>query len=216
MFGRLSAGTRPRLERAFRRRAWGAYHPAVARIEVIRPFVEETVAKYLGIPREQLKTLEDGTIPIRAGSTAVSVRLMEGKDDHPILQVFAVMLRDVDPSPGLLEKLNEMNGTFTFARVCWIDRQVIIATELLAEDLDHAQVEHACGLISWAGDRWDGELRSTYGGEVAFPDAEQAVAPAPPPAEAAKTGVPAAPPAPPKTGDGGGPDVEEPPAAGYI
>jgi len=194
----------------------GAYHPAVTRIEVFRPFVEETVAAYLGIPREQLKTWEDGTIPIRAGSTAVNVRLMEGKDEHPILQVFAVMLRDVSSSSALLEKLNKMNGTFTFARVCWIDRQVIVATELLAEDLDREQVEYACNLISWAGDRWDGELKSSFGGEVAFPDAEKA--PSEPAAESAGAeaggGGPSEPHAEPPTQPR--PDVEEPPAAGYI
>jgi len=183
---------------------------------VIRPFVEETVAAYLRTPREQLQTWEDGTIPIRAGSTAVSVRLMEGKDDHPILQVFAVILRDVPSSPALLEKLNEMNGTFTFARVCWIDRQVIVATELLAEDIDREQVEYACGLISWAGDRWDGELKSTFGGEVAFPDSEPAqAAPQKEPADGEAAGgstsePPAGKPTQPR------PDVEEPPAAGYI
>src|SRR5438093_3443340 len=156
MCRRVSARTPVRLEQAFRGVRGGAYHPAVARIEVIRPFVEETVAKYLGLPRDQLHVWENGTIPIRAGSTAVNVRLMEGKDDHPILQVFAVVLHDVASSPAMLEKLNEMNSTFTFARVCWIDRQVLVATELLAEDLDRAQAAHACGLIPLAGGCWAG------------------------------------------------------------
>jgi hypothetical protein len=40
----------------------------MTRLEVLRPFVEQTVKEYLGV--EELMVNEDGTIPIRAGSTA--------------------------------------------------------------------------------------------------------------------------------------------------
>ncbi len=43
----------------------------MTRLEVLRPFVEQTVKEFLGV--EELKVLDDGTIPIRAGSSAVNV-----------------------------------------------------------------------------------------------------------------------------------------------
>ena len=142
----------------------------MARAEVIRPFVEEAVSRYLGIARDQLRVMDDGTIPIRAGSTAVSVRLVDGEDDHPVLQVYAAVLHDVTLTPELLGKLNEINTGLTFARAFFAEGQLIIAMELLAEEVDEQQIEHACGLVSWAGDRWDGELRSAFGGETFFRD----------------------------------------------
>jgi hypothetical protein len=87
----------------------------VTRLEVLRPFVEQTVKEFLGV--EELKVLDDGTIPIRAGSSAVNVRLLEG---WPVAtrscRFRSPMLRGVKPSPELLEKLNDMNASFSFAR----------------------------------------------------------------------------------------------------
>jgi hypothetical protein len=91
--------------------------------KVLRPFVEQTVKEFLGV--EQLKVLDDGTIPIRAGSSAVNVRLLEGlAGGHPLLQVSSPMLRGVKPSPELLEKLNDMNASFSFARAFVTDETV--------------------------------------------------------------------------------------------
>lgn len=68
-----------------------AYHPPVTRIEVLRPCVEQTVKAFLGV--ERLEVLEDGTIPIRAGSTAVNVQLIDGpRGAHPLLRVSSPVL----------------------------------------------------------------------------------------------------------------------------
>ena len=72
------------------------------------------------------------------------------------------------------------------------------------------------GSNPYAKKRWDGELKSSFGGEVAFPDAEKA--PSEPAAESAGAeaggGGPSEPHAEPPTQPR--PDVAEPPAAGYI
>jgi hypothetical protein len=142
----------------------------VTRLEVIRPFVEQTVKEFLGV--EELKVMDDGTIPIRAGSTAVNVRLMQtGEEGEPLLQVFAPILHGIARTPELLEKLNEMNTNFTSARVFWVNDQVLIAMELQAETLDKQQVGYACGLISFAADHWDDVLKQQFGGEITFNEA---------------------------------------------
>jgi hypothetical protein len=139
----------------------------VTRLEVIRPFVEQTVREFLGV--DELKVMEDGTIPIRAGSSAVNVRLLEGPSGgHPLLRVASPLLHDVKASPELLEKLNDMNAAFSFARVFEVDGTVIIAMELFAEELTTAQIEYACGLITFAADRWDDELQRSLGGQTFF------------------------------------------------
>jgi hypothetical protein len=145
----------------------------VTRVEVIRPFVEQTVKDFLGV--EQLQVLDDGTIPIRVGSTAVNVRLMQTREDsEPLLQVFAPILHGVAKSPELLEKLNEMNANFTSARTFWVNDQVLIAMEIPADTLDKQQVGYACSLISFAADYWDDVLKGQFGGEIAFNEAAPA------------------------------------------
>jgi hypothetical protein len=141
----------------------------VTRAEVIRPFVEEAISGYLGIDRDELEVWEDGTIPIRAGSTAVSVRLDDGPGERSILQVFAPLVRDVHASPELFERLNEINAALSFARVFWVDDQIFLAMELLAGSLDRQQISHAVSLVSLAADRWDDVLARTFGGDTPFP-----------------------------------------------
>jgi Putative bacterial sensory transduction regulator len=113
--------------------------------------------------------MEDGTIPIRAGSSAVNVRLLEGPaGGHPLLRVASPLLHGVSSSPELLAKLNEMNAAFSFARAFVVDDTVFIAMELFAEELTAAQIDYACGLITFAADHWDDELRSSFGGHTFF------------------------------------------------
>ena len=66
----------------------------MTRLEILQPFVEKTVAAYLGI--EEVQVWEDGTIPIRSGTTIVNVRLVEGENpSHPILQVYSPLLSEI-------------------------------------------------------------------------------------------------------------------------
>jgi hypothetical protein len=191
----------------------------MTRLEVLQPFVEKTVAEYLGI--EQVQVWEDGTIPIRSGTTIVNVRLVEGENpSHPILQVYSPMLSEIDSSSELLTKLNEVNSNLTFVRAFWTDRQVVLAMELLAESLDRDQVAHAVSLVSLAGNFWDSELNRAFGGKTYF--AEE---PAPPAAGApgAPVGTPASPGSVPAAAAGEqapaaepGADADDPPATGYI
>jgi hypothetical protein len=179
----------------------------MTRLEVLQPFVEKTIAAYLGI--EEVRVWDDGTIPIRSGSTIVNVRLMEGdRPGHPVLQVYSPLLSDLGASPELFEKLNEVNANITFVRAFWLDRQVILVMELLAENLDQDQVAHAVSLMSLAANHWDSELEKTFGGRTYF--AEE-------PSEA-DADTPAIPPPPPTAApaDAHGPKGEDPPAAGYI
>ena len=194
----------------------------MTRLEVLQPFVEKTVAEYLGI--EQVQVWEDGTIPIRSGTTIVNVRLVEGESaSHPILQVYSPMLSEIDSSSELLTKLNEVNSNLTFVRAFWTDRQVVLAMELLAESLDRDQVAHAVSLVSLAGNFWDSELNKTFGGKTYFaeepappstsPGSSKAPPPSPGPDPAGAHGVPDGEPDPVVEQDA---DADDPPSAGYI
>jgi hypothetical protein len=155
----------------------------VTQLEVIRPFVEQAVKEFLGV--DELKVMKDGTIPILSGSAAVHVRLVQpGVDERPLLQVFCPLLSGVERSPALMDKLNEMNAGFSFARVFWESDRIIIAMDLLAEQLDKEQVAHACRLVTFAADHWDDELQKGFGGTLSTSDDDGTSAQSPEPSQA--------------------------------
>jgi Putative bacterial sensory transduction regulator len=150
----------------------------VARLDVIRPFVEKAVAEYIGTKPDDLMVNEDGSIPIRRGSTAYYVRLMDGSP--PMVQVYSTILYDVQKSPELFERLNEINAETMFARAFWTGDSVVVATEMVADSIDTEQLANACGVVGTVSDHFDDELRSSFGGRTIFNDESDGPAGEPP------------------------------------
>ncbi len=138
----------------------------MARLDVIRPYVEKTVAEYIGAQPDELMVNQDGSIPIRRGTTAYYVRLLDGRP--PMVQVYSTVLYEVPKSPELLDRLNEINADAMFARAFWTADQVVVATELVADSIDTKQIENACGVVGTIADHYDNELRTTFGGKTIF------------------------------------------------
>jgi hypothetical protein len=61
-----------------------------------------------------------------------------------------------------------MNASFSFARAFVTNETVCIAMELFAEELTTEQISYACGLITFAADHRDDELKRSFGGETFF------------------------------------------------
>jgi Putative bacterial sensory transduction regulator len=141
----------------------------MARLDIIKPFVEKAVADYIGTKPDELTINEDGSIPIRRGSTAYYVRLLDGTP--PMVQIYSTVLYEVPKSPGLLDRLNEINSETMFARAFWTAEQVIVATELVAESIDKDQIANACGVVGTVSDSIDDELRTKFGGQTIFDEA---------------------------------------------
>jgi hypothetical protein len=150
----------------------------VARLDIIKPYVEKAVAEYIGTPADELTINEDGSIPIRRGSTAYYVRLLDGAP--PMVQVYATMLYEVPKSPELLDRLNEINAETMFARAFWSGEQIIVATELVADSVDKDQIANACGVVGTVSDHFDDELRTKFGGQTIFPGEDDPVSKADP------------------------------------
>src|SRR5262245_56030335 len=79
----------------------------MARIELLRPYVEKVVSEYLGIEPGKLIVNDDGTIPVSVGSANYYIRLMDG--DPPVLQVYSIVLEEIQKSPELFEAINDIN-----------------------------------------------------------------------------------------------------------
>jgi Putative bacterial sensory transduction regulator len=111
-------------------------NPAV----VLRRTVEatiETVAGPVALNRDG-----DGDYPLYLTDSAVYGRLLDA-NEPPVLQVFAVILRNVEESPELLRELNDLNRELKFARLFLVADQVLAEVDLVAATLDGDELRNA-------------------------------------------------------------------------
>lgn len=136
----------------------------MARAELLWPYVEKTLGEFLG---DRMKVVDEHMVSVQQGSSNVLIRLLDS--DEPRLQVFSLMLQGVKETPELLDVLNGLTAGLAFAKVFWIDDDVVVAMELLAESLDRDSLNNAVSVVAGASDRFDDELKARFGGETAFP-----------------------------------------------
>ena len=141
----------------------------MARVEVLRPYVEKIVAEFLELEPGKLVVADDGSIPVQRGSARYLVKLVDS-EPGPIVQIWSVLLSDVKVSATLLTKINEINAGIWFGRMFHVDEQVIVATELVAETMDKDELAAACTNIGSIADARDTELHEALGGTMSFPD----------------------------------------------
>lgn len=125
----------------------GFLMPLNTTIERFRPALEQML-RDLGLDEPQ--TDQDGDYPIAVGSGGMYVRLAPADPQRGIpdrVQVFAVVLDGVEPSPELLAELNDLNGGAGFARVFHVSGQVLVEVELLVHTLDLDELDNAFRII---------------------------------------------------------------------
>lgn len=103
-----------------------------------------------------------GDIPIRVGDVAMIVRTLDGPS--PAIRVFSPVLRDVAAAPALLAAINEANVRLRYARVLWVDEDVLVAAEVpgryATPELVSLTCMEVCGLAEGVGE----ELGTCFGG----------------------------------------------------
>lgn len=141
----------------------------MGRLDRIRPYLEKLLREGFGIP--DLTPDDDGDYPFRYRSAGYYVRLYN--EQAPTIQLFSVVVRDIKRSPKLLAELNELNAGMAFVRVYWVNLQVVVATELVAETLDAEELGNACNVIGRVADTIGPKLVADHGGHVLFEDDDE-------------------------------------------
>ena len=136
--------------------------------DVIQSHIEVLMKEFLHV--DELKVDDDGDIPVRHGSAVYYVRVIRRQQIRPHVEVFAVVVRDIDADPGLFEALNTINRRFSHVRAFWADRRVIFAGELVGETLELPDLGCICEEIAAAAHAEGPGLAQTYGGAVARPE----------------------------------------------
>lgn len=138
----------------------------MTRQDVVQSHLETLMERYLGT--DDLQIEEDGDIPVAYRSAVYRVRVLPGEKPH--VGISAVMIRDIDPDPGLYEALNELNSRLSHARAFWVDSTVVLAAELVGLGLDLDDLECTCGEIAVTAHCQGPRLAQIFGGTVANPD----------------------------------------------
>lgn len=131
----------------------------------VRERVEGALRAWLGV--DELIRDDDGDYPVRLGSALMFVRLVDGVP--PLVQLFSIVVANVDRSTELLAALNEVNERIRFGRAFWTGRRVIVTMELTALDLTADQVAFGANQLGNLADALDDWLSGRFGGSTAFP-----------------------------------------------
>jgi len=132
-------------------------------IETLRKGVEAVISEVcgpIGTRRD-----DDGDYPLYRQGAAVYGRLVNGTPS--MFQVFAVVLRDLEPSVELLAELNDLNMTIGFARLFHVDGQVLAEVDLVASTLDPTELATALDRIIEIAERVSPTLEVVFGGNAA-------------------------------------------------
>lgn len=118
-----------------------------------------------GSGNADLEFTEDGDLPLRFGSAAVFVRVL---DDPPCVRMFSPVLEDVGADDRLLDRLNELNAETRLARFFVVEGRVIVAAEMFVAPFVAEHVKQACVVVGSLADEFGGMLQKEFGGRRAF------------------------------------------------
>jgi len=128
----------------------------------VRPRIERVIQEVCGA--SALVRDKDGDYPLDLSYLPIYARLVE--TGSCALQVFAVVLSDVDASIELLKELNDLNVHCAFTRVIHVEHQVLIETDLAADDVDDDTLRDAMSRVRRLANDVTPLLRAVFGGNV--------------------------------------------------
>ena len=134
------------------------------RSEIIRPYLEKLIGQWLDGP--MVPADDEGRYHVRVDTSGFLVELIDF--EPTLVRVWSPVVIGIEKSVDLLETLNGLNGNGLGLRVFYLDENVILATELVAETLDARELDFACRMLAGAAERLGPELVALYGGQTLF------------------------------------------------
>ena len=116
-------------------------------------------------------TLREDGFAIKRGSSVTLVRVLDDPipnadktEDLWMVRITALILFDVDLTEELARDLACRNHYFGNLYYRENDRAIVLGQTLVGNTIDEDELELTTYLMSRAGDDWDDELQSLYGG----------------------------------------------------
>lgn len=134
-------------------------------IEMVEAYLEKLLERGFG---RRIAPDHQGDYPLPGKGEFFARVAADGPQRIPRVQVFAVAVRDVESTPELLRALNSINGQIAYARVFWIQDQVLIESDLVAESLDEPGLRTAVNTVGGLASQLGPSLVEDFDGESAF------------------------------------------------
>jgi hypothetical protein len=103
-------------------------------------------------------------LSVQRGSSAVFIKPTTWTGGHTLVEIVSPVLADVERTPALLERLNELNMSLYFGKAYWHERGVWLAHNLLGDHVDAEEIIAAVGMLSTVADKLDDDLKAKFGG----------------------------------------------------
>jgi hypothetical protein len=97
-------------------------------------------------------------------STRVIVHPIQWTRGRTLLRFIAPIVLDVEPGPGLHERLSDLNNTTVFGKFYVMDRTVWIEHNLLGENVEWEAFRAVLASIAHHADHLDESLMAEFGG----------------------------------------------------
>lgn len=134
------------------------------RSEIIRPYLERLIGQWMQTP--VIGTDEDGRYHVRVGTSGFIVEIVDF--DPTLVRMWSPVALGIGKTVELLDTLNALNSNGLGLRAFYRDQTVFLATELVAETLNHRELDFACHMLAGAAERLGPELTARFGGETLF------------------------------------------------
>ena len=113
--------------------------------------------------KDSLEPDEDGDIPVDFGS---SCTYLSPRANPLSVDIYSVLLSDVNQSPALLAAINEANCETLFAKVKYLSehKQIILHYEIAADSLNEESLKRHVIHLGRMADSLDSEFKREFGG----------------------------------------------------
>jgi hypothetical protein len=130
-------------------------------MDVVQSHLECLMQDMLGV--DELKVRPDGAVGVSTESGSYTARVRRGVD-APHIEVYSVLLSEIDKDPGLLEKLNDMNARSGHVRLFWTERMVVASGELVGPTAEITGLLCLCEEVTDLVDHCAEEIKKVFGG----------------------------------------------------
>jgi hypothetical protein len=130
-------------------------------IDVIRGKILQLLQKsFRDVP---IDVQDDGDIAMTVGSSMLFLSVVP---DPFLVRIYAVLLKNVAPTPQLYETLNHINHQLQIGRIFTIENVVVLESAVFPHALNEPALLHTIMYIAMVADEYDDRLQRSFGGEI--------------------------------------------------
>ena len=133
------------------------------RVEETCDLIEKTLGK-----SQAFRKVEERLYVVKQGSTYVTISVVPGKKDKPLVRVYAQVVSGVTPEPSLFRQLLILNGRMRFGAFAYVpdgDLILFVHSMLGGGHMDAKELLATVTDVALIADAYDDRIVARYGGQ---------------------------------------------------